>query len=277
MAMVINSNYGAVAARKNLLETQDQFNKTLERLSSGQKTIYASDDAAGIAIAGKMEAQIRGLATAIRHAKDGQSMAGASESAMQEVSTLLQKMRELALHAASGIATNSDKDHLNLEMSNLVTEIENLSTNTKFNDKQLLRGLQFTFYTDIDIAGANITTVPSDMAVSTLGISQTTVSIGGGVRQDSLKNVVIALDQAIETVDTKRADLGAISNRFDHIIDNLQNVINNTRRSKSTMIDADFSSETTKLTTTNILQQGGNAMLANANAQKKLILTLFNQ
>jgi flagellin len=204
-------------------------------------------------------------------------MAGASESAMQEVSTLLQKMRELALHAASGIATDSDKDHLNLEMSNLVTEIENLSTNTKFNDKQLLRGLQFTFYTDIDIAGANITTVPSDMAVSTLGISQTTVSIGGGVRQDSLKNVVIALDQAIETVDTKRADLGAISNRFDHIMDNLQNVINNTRRSKSTMIDADFSSETTKLTTTNILQQGGNAMLANANAQKKLILTLFNQ
>jgi len=115
------------------------------------------------------------------------------------------------------------------------------------------------------------------MAVSTLGIPQTTVSIGGGVRQDSLKNVVIALDQAIETVDSKRADLGAISNRFDHIMDNLQNVINNTRRSKSTMIDADFSSETTKLTTTNILQQGGNAMLANANAQKKLILTLFNQ
>ena len=277
MSVVLNSNYGAVVSRKNLLEVQREFDRTVERLSSGQKTIYASDDAAGIAIAGKMESQIRGLTTAIRHARDGQSVAGTAEASMSEVSSLLQRMRELAVHASSGIASISDKDHLNLDMSNLVSQVENISTNSKFNDKQLLRGAQFTFYTDIDIAGSNITTAPSDMAVSTLGVSQSTVNIGAGVAQSSLHVVVSAIDQAIETVDTKRADLGAISNRFDHIIGNLQNVINNTVKSKSTIIDADFSTQTTKLTTTNILQQSGNAMLANANAQKKLILTLFNQ
>ena len=277
MPVVINSNYGAVVSRKNLIENQQQFDRTAERLSSGKKTIYASDDAAGIAIAGKMEAQIRGLTTAIRHAKDGQSMAGTAESSMQEISTILQRMRELAVHASSGIATNSDKDQLNLEMSNLVQQVENIASNSKFNQNQLLRGAQFTFYTDIDVSGANITTVSSDMAVTTLGVPQSTVSIGGGVSQNSLSTVVSAIDQAIETVDTKRADLGAISNRFDHIIENLHTVISSTERSKSTMIDADFTTESTKLTATNILQQGGNAMLANANAQKKLILTLFNQ
>jgi flagellin len=277
MSVVINSNYGAVVSRKNLLEVQQQFDRTVERLSSGQKTIYASDDAAGVAIAGRMEAQIRGLTTAIRHAKDGQSMAGTAEASMQEVSGLLQRMREIAVHASSGIASSSDKDHLNLEMSNLVSQVENISTNSKFNNNQLLRGAQFTFYTDIDISGSNITTAAADMAVTTLGVSQATVGVGSGVAQSSLHVVITAIDQALETVDTKRADLGAISNRFDHIVENLQNVINNTKKSKSTMIDADFSSETTKLTTTNILQQGGNAMLANANAQKKLILTLFNQ
>ena len=277
MSAILNTNYGAVVSRKNLEQNQRFMDKTVERLSSGRKTINARDDAAGIAIAGKMEAQIRGLSKAVQHAKDGQSMAGTAESAMREITTVLQRMRELAVYSASGIANNSGRDHLNLEMSNLVAEIENISTNTEFNQRQVLNGDQFTFYTDIDVAGANITTISANMAANALGVSMNTVSIGGSVPQANLGNVVAAIDNAITTVDSKRANLGAVSNRFDHIIGNLQNVVNNTEKSKSTMIDADYTKETVNLTTSRILQSGSTTMLAQANAQKKLILTLFQQ
>ena len=277
MSAILNTNYGAVVSRKNLEQNQRFMDKAVERLSSGRKTINARDDAAGIAIAGKMEAQIRGLSKAVQHAKDGQSMAGTAESAMREITTVLQRMRELAVYSASGIANNSGRDHLNLEMSNLVAEIENISTNTEFNQRQVLNGDQFTFYTDIDVAGANITTISANMAANALGVSMNTVSIGGSVPQANLGNVVAAIDNAITTVDSKRANLGAVSNRFDHIIGNLQNVVNNTEKSKSTMIDADYTTETVNLTTSRILQSGSTTMLAQANAQKKLILTLFQQ
>ena len=277
MAVTLNTNYGAVVASKNLVTNQNDMNRTMERISSGKKTIHASDDAAGIAIAGKMEAQIRALTTAMRHAKEGQALVGTAEGSMQEASKVLQRMRELALHAASGIATNVDKDYLNVEMSSLVTQVENLSLNSKFNQRQLLRGDQFTFYTDMNIKGLNITTVAADISVATLGVPQTTVSIGGGVDQNTIDKVVSAIDGAIASVSSKRANLGAVSNRFDHILSNLGNVIDNTMRSKSIMIDADFSVETTKLTKSNVLQQGATSMLAQANAQKNLILSLFQQ
>lgn len=277
MSVTLNSNYGAVVASKNLVANQTDMNKTMERLSKGKKTINARDDAAGIAIAGKMEAQIRALSTAMRHAKDGQALVGAAEGSMQEASKILQRMRELAVHAASGIATEVDKDYLNVEMSHLVQQIDSISSNSKFNQRQLLTGDQFTFYTDMNIKGFNITTVSSDISVTSLGVSQTTVSIGGGVAQNSLSNVVSAIDGAIASVSSKRASLGAVSNRFDHILSNLGSIIDNTVRSKGIMIDADFATETTNLTKSNVLQQGATSMLAQANAQKNLILTLFQQ
>lgn len=277
MSVTLNSNYGAVVASKNLVANQNDMNKTMERLSKGKKTINARDDAAGIAIAGKMEAQIRALSTAMRHAKDGQALVGAAEGSMQEASKILQRMRELAVHAASGIATEVDKDYLNVEMSHLVQQIDSISSNSKFNQRQLLTGDQFTFYTDMNIKGFNITTVSSDISVTSLGVSQTTVSIGGGVAQNSLSNVVSAIDGAIASVSSKRASLGAVSNRFDHILSNLGSIIDNTVRSKGIMIDADFATETTNLTKSNVLQQGATSMLAQANAQKNLILTLFQQ
>jgi flagellin len=160
-------------------------------------------------------------------------------------------------------------------MSNLVSEIESISNNTKFNERQLLRGDQFTFYTDINIHGHNITTVESDMAITSLGIQVATVNIGKSVDQSDLDDVIAAIDNALLTVDTKRAHLGAVSNRFGHIMNNLQNVIDNTVRSKSIMIDADFSVEASALTRTTVLQQGATSMLAQANSQKNLVLTLF--
>lgn len=275
MSVIINTNIGAAITSKNLAVNQQNMNRAFERLSSGKKTINASDDAAGIAIAGKMESQIRGLTAGIRHAKDGQSMATASEGSMQEVGKILQKMRELALQSASGVANTQDKDVLNLEMSNLVSEVEAISLNSRFNGRQMLRGGEFTFFTDIDVDGFKVTTVSANMAASNLGVPTALVNIGSSTAQSDLDTIVERIDSAISTVNTKRAHLGAVSNRFDHIMNNLQNVIDSTVRSKSVMIEADFSVETTKLTRTTILQQGATSMLAQANSQKNLVLSLF--
>ena len=277
MSVVINTNYAAVLARKNLAEVQRQMDKSVERLSSGKRINNASDDAAGSAIAGRMESQIRGLTMGIRHAKDGQSLVGTSEGAMQEINKMLQRMRELAIQAASGVANSVDKDYLNLEMGQLASQVEAISINTKFNNKPLLDGSTFTFYTDINVAGTAITTDAADMNITALGVRHAIVSIGGGVAQAGLSNVVSAIDIALATVDNRRAQLGAVSNRFDHIIDNLQNVVMNTVQSKSRIVDADFSIETTNLTRNTVLQQAATSMLAQANAQKNSILALIQQ
>ena len=277
MSVVINTNYAAVLARKNLAEVQRQMDKSVERLSSGKRINNASDDAAGSAIAGRMESQIRGLTMGIRHAKDGQSLVATSEGAMQEINKMLQRMRELAVQAASGVANNSDKDYLNLEMKQLVSQVDAISKNTKFNDQPLLEGGTFKFYTDIDVAGSAITTDGADMAASALAVSALTVSIGGGVVQAEISSVVSAIDNALAVVDNRRAALGAVSNRFDHIIDNLQNVIMNTVQSQSRIVDADFSIETTNLTRNTVLQQAATSMLAQANAQKNSVLALIQQ
>ena len=279
MSVVINTNYAAVLARKNLAEVQRQMDKSVERLSSGKRINNASDDAAGSAIAGRMESQIRGLNMGIRHAKDGQSLVGTAEGAMQELNKILQRMRELAVQSSSGVANSTDKDYLNLEMKQLVSQVDSISVNTKFNDQQVLTGDTFTFYTDIDVAGTAITTTQADMAASALGVSAVNMSIGGAtdITATGIPAVVTKIDVALASVDNKRAALGAISNRFDHIIDNLQNVVMNTVQSQSRIVDADFSIETTNLTRNTVLQQAATSMLAQANAQKNSILALIQQ
>ena len=275
MSVVINTNYAAVLARKNLDGVQKEMDKSVERLSSGRRINNAADDAAGSAIAGRMESQIRGLTMGIRHAKDGQSLVGTVEGAMQEVNKILQRMRELAVQAASGIASTTDKDYLNLEMTNLIHEVKAIGLNTKFNDNQVLQGGQFTFFTDIDVAGTAITTVTAAITLQRLNLMTAVVSIGGGESAAGIAQVLTAIDKALAIVDNRRAALGAVSNRFDHIIDNLQNVIMNTVSSQSRIVDADFSIETTNLTRNTVLQQAATSMLAQANAQKNSILSLI--
>ena len=286
MSVVINTNYAAVLARKNLAEVQRNMDKSVERLSSGHRINNAKDDAAGAAIAGRMESQIRGLTMGIRHAKDGQSLVLTAEGAMQELNKILQRMRELAVQSASGVASDNDRDYLNLEMSNLVSQIDAIANNTKFNNQELLKGASFTFWTDIDIAGTAITTTGASMqAIKIIGgnnLAQATtlVSIGSDAKVTSLTGIVSVIsiiDAALATVDNRRAALGAVSNRFDHIVDNLQNVINNTVQSQSRILDADFAIETTNLTRNTVLQQAATSMLAQANAQKNSILALIQQ
>ena len=280
MSVVINTNYASVLARKNLAAVQREMDKSVERLSSGRRINNAEDDAAGSAIAGRMESQIRGLTMGIRHAKDGQSLVGTAEGAMQELNKILQRMRELAVQSASGVASSNDRDYLNLEMRQLYNEINSISDNTKFNDQRLLTGGAFNFYTDIDVAGSKITTTTAASGAKTLLVSITSVSIGSTTVVTSttgVASVIGRIDVALAKVDNRRAALGAISNRFDHIIDNLQNVIMNTVQSQSRIVDADFSIETTNLTRNTVLQQAATSMLAQANAQKNSILALIQQ
>ncbi len=274
----INTNIASIRARSNLERVERAMDQSIERLSSGKRINAARDDASGSAIAGRMESQIRGLASSIRHAKDGQSFAHTAEGGLKEITSLLQRMRELAVQAASGVASTTDKDYLNLEMKQLVAEIAHIDANTKFNDMTVFTSTGRTFYTDIDVAGTAITTPGIEMSTAvTPGFTSTVVSIGGGVVAAKLSSVLSAIDVAVELVDDKRANLGAVSNRFDHIVDNLTNIIANTEAAKSRIEDADFSVETTELTRNQVLQQAATSMVAQANTSKNTILALIQQ
>ena len=273
-----NTNVAAIKARSNLDRVQRDMDTSIARLSSGKRITRAHDDAAGQAIAGRMESQIRGLNMSIRNAKDGQSLVDTQEGALQEVAGILQRMRELAVQASSGTAKGDDKNYLNLEMTALYAEINAISANTKFNDTKVLTGASFSFYTDIDVAGTAVTVVGATATSKGLLITSTGVSIGSNTVATSTTGIASALtrfDNAIGSVASMRANLGAVSNRFDHIIDNLTNVVANTESAKSRVEDADFAVETTALTRNTVLQQAATSMVAQANAQKNSILALI--
>ena len=271
----INTNVAAIKARSNLDRVQREMDTSIARLSSGKRITRAHDDAAGQAIAGRMESQIRGLSMAIRNAKDGQALVDTQEGALQEVTGMLQRMRELAVQAASGTAKTADKDYLQIENKALLQEIFAVGQNTKFNDTQVLTGTAFNFYTDIDVAGTAITTVTVAVTKANLSIGTAMVSIGGLRTAALIKSTISNIDDAITKVNSRRASLGAVSNRFDHVIDNLTNVVANTESAKSRVEDADFAVETTQLTRNTVLQQAATSMVAQANAQKNTILALI--
>ena len=271
----INTNVAAIKARSNLDKVQRELDTSIARLSSGKRITRAHDDAAGSAIAGRMESQIRGLDMALRGVKDGQGLVDTQEGALQEITAMLQRMRELAVQAGSGSISSSDKDYLQDENLQLQKEILAIGANTKFNDTVVLTGAAFKFYTDIDVAGTEITTVTAAMTVAKLGLSTTIISIGGGEAIAGIEDVISVIDTAIALVDNRRAGLGAISNRFDHVIDNLTNVVANTEAARSRIEDADFAVETTQLTRSGVLQQAATSMVAQANAQKNTILALI--
>lgn len=272
---IINSNIAAIKARSNLERVQRDMDTSIARLSSGKRITAARDDAAGSAIAGRMESQIRGLTMGIRHAKDGQSLVNTQEGALQETTAILQRMRELAIQGASGINRAADRDYLNLEMKQLIAQVTEIGKNTRFNDTQVLTGTQFNFYTDIDVSGSVIQTVAASVTAAALNVEIADVSIGGASGGVNASAAINKIDLAIASVDSKRANLGAVSNRFDHIVDNLTNVVSNTESSKSRVEDADFAIETTQLTRNTVLQQAATSMLAQANAQKNSILALI--
>ncbi len=273
MALVINTNIGSLNAQRNLASSQNALNKSMQRLSSGLRINSAKDDAAGLAISDRMTSQIRGLNQAARNANDGISLAQTAEGALQETTNMLQRMRELAIQSSNSTNTTADRQSLDAEFQNLLEEINRIATSTSFNGKVLLSGAYASTAAVFQIganAGQVISVTIGAATVSALGIS------GTGVATYSASQSAIALiDSAISTIDSVRGDLGAIQNRFESTISNLNNVAENLTAARSRILDADIAQETSQMTKNNILQQAGVAILSQANQTPQLALQLL--
>ncbi len=275
MGLTINTNVASLNAQRNLGASQMNLGKSMQRLSSGLRINSAKDDAAGLAISDRMTSQIRGLNQAVRNANDGISLAQTAEGALQETTNILQRMRELAVQAANDTNTTNDRASLNAEFSQLVSEINRISTDTKFNGKVLLGG---SFST---AANAAVFQVGADagqtISVTIAGANAAKLSVNGiGVTtRASASNAITKIDSAIKTVDTIRGNLGAVQNRFESTISNLQNVSENLAAARSRILDADIAQETSAMIRNNILQQAGVSILAQANQSPQLALSLL--
>jgi flagellin len=291
--MRINSNISALNAWKNLSATDVNLGRSLARLSSGLRITKAADDAAGLAISEKMRGQIRGLNMARRNAQDGISLIQTAEGALNETHNILQRMRELAVQAASGTLTSDDRNHLQAEVAQLIEEIDGIATRTEFNTLRLLVGDGSTppatgsaapnFTATLQI-GANATqTLPiaiADMRARALGVNN--VNVVTGLRPDPdttgpLTEVaaLAAVDTAINTVSTQRANLGAFQNRLESTIANLASAAENITAAESRIRDADMALEMATFTRHQILLQSGTAMLAQANMKPQSVLQLL--
>jgi flagellin len=272
---VINTNVMSLNAQRNLSASQGALTQSIQRLSSGLRVNSARDDAAGLAIATRMDAQVRGMNVAMRNANDGISMAQTAEGALGKVNDMLQRMRELSVQSANASNNGDDRDNLDLEFQALADEIDRTLAGTKFNGNKLF---------DADAAdptkgfaiqvGANngdtITVTSADLE----GLGNTT--IGGDIKTAANANTAItAIDTALDDVNTARATWGASQNRLEAAVSSLQINSENLSAAKGRIMDADFAKETAALTRAQILQQAGTAMLAQANAAPQGVLSLL--
>ena len=270
----INTNVMSLNAQRNLATSTSSLSTSMQRLSSGLRVNSAKDDAAGLAIAERMQAQVKGMNVAIRNANDGISLAQTAEGALGKVGDSLQRMRELATQAAN--ATNSDSDRANLddEYQELAAEVTRVLSGTKFNGTNLLNtsaGLTF------QVGADNVPTDQIDITTTNLTAgSGITAVVGGSIT--SAANALAAmddLDTAIDEITTARASFGAAQNRFESVISNLQIASENTAASRGRIMDADFAQETANLSRGQILQQAGTAMVAQANQLPQGVLSLL--
>ncbi len=278
MAMVINTNVASLNSQRQLMKSSNALTTTMERLSSGLRVNSAKDDAAGLAIADRMNSQIRGMGVAVRNANDGISLAQTAESGMGEMTETLQRMRDLGIQAANtGAVSDTDRDKLQAEFGQLNSELTRIVRNTEFNGKKILNG-DLSGGINFQV-GAN-TTSDNQIAVSiesmsTTLMSVTAASIGSGASASLILGAVDIIDTAIENIDTARSKLGAIQNRFTTTISNLSSSIENQSAAKSRIMDTDFAQETAALSRSQILQQAGTAMLGQANQGGQSVLGLL--
>jgi flagellin len=280
MSMTINTNIASLNAQRNLNASQTSLMTSMQRLSSGLRVNSAKDDAAGLAIAERMNAQVRGMNVAIRNANDGISLAQTAEGALSKVGDALQRMRELAVQARNATNSTSDKDSLNKEFSQLQSEINRVLGGTTFNGKHIL-GSDATKL-DFQI-GANTSTDDTiSVASSNMATDSTITAVSGSsavidhtADASTIGGVIDNIDKAIDTVNDARATWGATQSRFDAVISSLQQGVENQSAARSRIMDADFAQETANLSRAQILQQAGTAMVAQANQLPQQVLSLL--
>lgn len=300
MASIINTNLASLNAQRNLNTSQASLSTTMQRLSSGLRVNSAKDDAAGLAIAERMNAQVRGMNVAMRNANDGISMAQTAEGALSKVGDNLQRMRELAVQAANDTNGTTDRDSLDKEYQQLAQEIARVVSSTKFNGRSLLDNAEDTVFqvgantgadNQITISAVDMTTAaPGGLGVIAGDLDGALGSLMDGAdltptgtppgptvppTADMAKASMEAIDAALDLVNNTRATYGAAQNRFEAVISNLQVASENTAAARSRIMDADFAAETANLSRTQILQQAGTAMVAQANQIPQSVLKLI--
>ena len=271
--MVVQHNLTAMNSNRQLGVTTGMQAKSAEKLSSGYKINRAADDAAGLTISEKMRSQIRGLNKASDNAQDGISLIQTAEGALNEVHSMLQRMNELATQAANDTNTASDRTAIQEEITALTSEIDRVASTTQFNTQNLLNG---SFDSkNLQVGALNnqkITVSIGAMDAKTLGVSGDVVGVGSYV---SAGESITAIQKAISSVSAQRSALGAVQNRLEHTVANLDNVAENTQSSESRIRDTDMASEMVEYSKNNILAQAGQSMLAQANQSTQGVLSLL--
>jgi flagellin len=273
--MIINNNVAAINTWRNMGIQNGSLDKSLEKLSSGFRINRAADDAAGLAISEKMRSQIAGLNQSVRNAQDGISLIQTAEAAMNEVHSMMHRLRELAIQSSNDTNTNNDRAHLQKEVTQLLAEMNRIASTTEFNTKGLLNGTTVSFTFQI---GANM---GQTMRLSITNMNTDILGLTGGANAadvtDRLKasTTIGLIDYALSVVSGQRASLGAVQNRLEHTVASLGVAAENLQAAESRVRDADMAKEMTKFTKTQILVQAGTAMLAQANQKPQSILKLL--
>jgi flagellin len=275
MAQTINTNIASMNAQRNISASQNSMSTSMQRLSSGLRVNSAKDDAAGLAISERMTAQTRGMNVAIRNANDGISMAQTAEGAIGKIGDALQRMRELAVQSANGTNNAGDRDNLQTEFSELQSEVTRLVDGTKFNDQNLLNAAAtFTFQVGANTGAEDTINVDLSDLKTDVDTPAAALDISGATSAGAVA-AIDALDDAIDKVTTARANFGAVQNRFDSVISNLMVSAENLTSSRSRITDADYAVETANLSRSQILQQAGTAMVAQANQAPQQVMQLL--
>ena len=279
MPQTINTNIASLNAQRNLNASQNSLSTSMQRLSSGMRINSAKDDAAGLAIAERMNAQVRGMNVAVRNANDGVSMVQTAEGALAKVGDSLQRMRELAVQARNATNTSSDRDSLNKEFAQLQKEITRVLGGTSFNGKHMLGAdaTAMTFQVGANVTADDIIEITTTDMTSDADITAVTTgaTIDGDATVSDIGDVISDIDTAINTVNDQRAEFGAAQSRLEAVISNLQQSVENQAAARSRIMDADFAVETANMSRAQILQQAGTAMIAQANQAPQQVLRLI--
>ncbi len=303
MSMYINTNVSSLNAQRNMSTTSKSLDTSYTRLASGLRINSAKDDTAGLHISNRLTSQINGLDQGNRNANDGISLSQTAEGAMDEVTSMLQRMRTLAQQSSNGTNNSSDRSALQQEYSQLSKEIDRVAKDTTFGGKNVLNGDSantFAFQVGADagqtiaiklssfsfgVAGiAGQTTTGAKTATWNSATSSYTITSGGALTWSSINSISTAdkaqtvlanIDSMIKTVDSKRAELGAVQNRLDSTVRNQSNISENVSAARSRIRDADFATETANMTKQNILQQAASSVLAQANQRPQSALSLL--
>ena len=293
---VVNTNISASLAQASLAKNERALSKAMEQLSTGKKINTAADDAAGLAISSRMTSQIVGLEQSVQNAHDAISMIQTAESALDEMTNMLLRMRELALQASNGTGSVADRNYLQDEFGRLKAEIDRIANNTEWNGRAVLNGnAGGTGVTDVsyqvggnagqtisvsfgNMVGGGLATGASGLAVASGGVALSAIAISGAttaVAQTNAAAAMTGIDNAIENVSNQRASFGAAVNQLTHAIDNLTQVSINAASTRSRIMDTDYAHATSELAKAQIIQQAGTAMLAQANQLPASVLDLL--